>query len=201
VRLYSYVVRYDVGFAPNPFFGCCTLATCKPDIRKSANVGEWIIGLGSARYGLTGRLVFVMKVDEIITFDKYWNDSRFRAKRPRFDSGAYHAYGDNIYHRDAQSGSWIQARSRHSAKNGQPNASNIVHDTGKTENVLVGNEFIYFGGQGPRIPARFSNLIVVRGNKSRFSETFINSVIAWIRSMNTSGYQAAPAGFSRETID
>src|SRR5712671_5339411 len=34
MRLYSYVVARDFGFAPNPFFGVCTLATCKPDIRK-----------------------------------------------------------------------------------------------------------------------------------------------------------------------
>ena len=36
----------DYGFAPNPFFGFCTLANCKPKIRKSANVGDWIIGTG-----------------------------------------------------------------------------------------------------------------------------------------------------------
>lgn len=34
MTLYSYVVAHDFGFAPNPFDGLCTLATCKPDIRK-----------------------------------------------------------------------------------------------------------------------------------------------------------------------
>ena len=45
--LFSYVVRYDSGFAPNPFHGFCTLATCKPGIRAHANVGDWVVGTAS----------------------------------------------------------------------------------------------------------------------------------------------------------
>ena len=37
--LYSYVITRDYGFAPNPFGGICTLATCKPGIRNHAKVG------------------------------------------------------------------------------------------------------------------------------------------------------------------
>ena len=37
-RVHSYVVRYDSGFAPNPFYEYCTLATCKPNIRKGADL-------------------------------------------------------------------------------------------------------------------------------------------------------------------
>jgi len=47
MKLHTYVVRYDSGFAPNPFYGYCTLATCKPPIRKSAAVEDWIVGCGS----------------------------------------------------------------------------------------------------------------------------------------------------------
>src|SRR5712692_10528871 len=49
VKLYSYVVARDYGFAPNPFFGFCTLATCKPEIRKAAAIDDWVIGTGSKR--------------------------------------------------------------------------------------------------------------------------------------------------------
>lgn len=58
-RIYSYVVRYDSGFAPNPFYGYCTLATCKPDIRRAAEVGDWLVApattaaLGAAGISLT----------------------------------------------------------------------------------------------------------------------------------------------------
>lgn len=34
-RLYAYIMTYDTGFAPNPFFGICTLACCKPKMRQS----------------------------------------------------------------------------------------------------------------------------------------------------------------------
>ena len=33
---YSYIVARDFGFAPNPFNGVLTLATCKPIVRKGA---------------------------------------------------------------------------------------------------------------------------------------------------------------------
>lgn len=64
MRLYSYIVAHDTGFAPNPFWGWCTLATCKPRIRKSAGVGDWIIGLTPKRAG--NRLLYAMKVEEKI---------------------------------------------------------------------------------------------------------------------------------------
>jgi hypothetical protein len=35
-RLFSYTVRVDDGAAPNPFRGLCTLAICKPAIRRGA---------------------------------------------------------------------------------------------------------------------------------------------------------------------
>ena len=44
--LYIYVVDRDFGFAPNPFHGYCTLATCKPKIRNGASIGNWIMGIG-----------------------------------------------------------------------------------------------------------------------------------------------------------
>ena len=46
-ELFVYTVAYDVGFAPNPFYGFCTLATCKADIRNAADVGDWVVGVGS----------------------------------------------------------------------------------------------------------------------------------------------------------
>ena len=77
VRLFVYVVVHDTGFAPNPFFEYCTLATCKPGIRRSARVGDWIAGIGSVQRGQEGKLVFAMRVAETMCFDEYWHDSRF----------------------------------------------------------------------------------------------------------------------------
>ena len=82
-KLYSYVVASDTGLAPNPFHSFCTLALCKPQVRKAAEVGDWVIGTGSKRNGRDGFLVYAMRVTEILTFNEYWRDARFLAKRPQ----------------------------------------------------------------------------------------------------------------------
>lgn len=83
-RIHSYVVRYDSGFAPNPFYSYCTLATCKPGIRRSANVGDWVVGSGSKDRSVRrgGRLVYAMRITESMTFDEYSRDPRFESKKP-----------------------------------------------------------------------------------------------------------------------
>lgn len=40
MKVFSYVVMSDSGFAPNPFHGTCTLACCKAQIRRSAALIE-----------------------------------------------------------------------------------------------------------------------------------------------------------------
>ena len=52
-RLYSYKMSHDNRFAPNPLFGVLTLATCKPQLRKNAKVGDWIAGWTSSHIAHT----------------------------------------------------------------------------------------------------------------------------------------------------
>src|SRR6266404_5602789 len=108
VKLYSYVVARDYGFAPNPFFGVCTLATCKPEIRRTGRRDDWVVGIGSKRYGLEGRLVYAMEVGEALTFEQYWADPQFRLKRPDLHGSLKRAFGDNIYHRPSGTKPWQQ---------------------------------------------------------------------------------------------
>nr|VFK20813.1 MAG: hypothetical protein BECKLPF1236B_GA0070989_12264 [Candidatus Kentron sp. LPFa] len=100
--LFSYVVARDYGFAPNPFFGVCTLATCKPRIRKAATIGDWVIGTGSKKNDRQGVLVYVMRVSEAMTFNEYWSDARFLRKIPNLRGSKKQAFGDNIYYRDGR---------------------------------------------------------------------------------------------------
>jgi len=201
MTLYSYVVARDYGFAPNPFLGFCTLATCKPGIRKGAKVGDWIVGIGSKQYGLEGRLVYAMQVTETCSFDEYWRDPRFRQKRPNLRGSLKQAFGDNIYHRDADTGRWIQEASHHSFPNGRANPANVRHDT-QAPRVLVSTDFVYWGGDGPVIPARFrrahgENVCCQRGYKCDFSEVFVTSFVQWIRLQGTWGYAGRPREFAR----
>jgi hypothetical protein len=85
LMLYSYIVRHDSGFAP--FFGYCTLACCKPGIRKYAKKGDWIVGLTPRHRGIGNRIVFFMEVEESLSFDDYWRDPRFQQKRPKLNAG------------------------------------------------------------------------------------------------------------------
>jgi hypothetical protein len=79
---YSYKIVRDYGFAPNPFHGICTLATCKPHVRLKANVGDWIIGSGAKTTNLEGRIIYAMEIAEKVTFEEYWTNSRFSRKKP-----------------------------------------------------------------------------------------------------------------------
>jgi hypothetical protein len=192
-KIYSYVVEHDVGFAPNPFWGVCTLANCKPDIRRMVSVGDRIVGTGSASVRLQGHLTFWMKVDEIISFDEYWNEPRFGVKRPVLNGSKMQQYGDNIYHTDP-SGRVRQLDSFHSEPNGVLSVENLTRDTGKTSRVLIGAEFVYFGGNAPRIPPELGFVIKKGpGHKCNFTAHERALVEAWLHQMGDKRLQGEPA--------
>lgn len=202
IRLFSYVVRYDYGFAPNPFEGYCTIATCKPQLRQAASVGDWVLGSGSASKGLAGRLVFVMKVDEILTFDQYWKDPRFARKVPSDRGAIKRAYGDNIYHH-GDDGSWLQADSRHSLPGGKPNPGHIKVDT-SVDAVLVARTFSYFGEAARDIPEALRNGFGVdivhsgRGHRCRFPQELLEAAVEWFEGLER-GINGRPADWA--TLD
>lgn len=140
----------DWGFAPNPFFGFCTVACCKPTIRRVAEVGDIIVGTGTKSKGLSGRLVFVMRVTEKMDFQSYWADPRFFRKRPTMTKGRMVGYGDNIYQPD-EGGNWTQIPSHHSLANGAENLYNKNKDT-SSNHVLISDQYVYWGGDGPSVP-------------------------------------------------
>ena len=149
-RVFSYKIVRDFGFAPNPFHGYCTLATCKPRIRNSAQPGDLIFGCGSSYLNLKEKLIYVMLVEEKISFNDYWNDPRFIYKRPHLYSNKQNAFGDNIYHTDDK-GNWIQEDSHHSFENGKTNEANLQRDL-TSNHVLISKNFIYFGNNHIDIP-------------------------------------------------
>lgn len=200
MTIFSYVVLHDFGFAPNPFGGVCTLATCKPQIRRTAQVGDWIVGTGSAQKSLAGHLVYAMRVSEALTFNDYWRDSRFIGKVPRTDGALKHVYGDNIYHQD-DSGQWLQADSRHSLDDGNANPGHVSTDT-STNRVLVAAEFSYFGASGPRVPAELRSSYGVdlvqsgRGHRCRLPEDLATATVRWLGSLDR-GVLGRPADWPR----
>ena len=150
-RVYLYVVDRDFGFAPNPFHGYCSLATCKPKIRLKANVGDWVIGMGGSRLTATGRCVYAMRTSAKLTFNEYWSDQAYLDKKPIRNGSRKMMVGDNIYHYDSTSQSWQQADSHHSNADGSINSHNLKVDT-HTDKVLISRHFYYFGSEAPLVP-------------------------------------------------
>lgn len=152
-RVFVYVVDRDFGFAPNPFHGACTLATCKPGIRRSACVGDCVVGMGGRRLNATGRCIFAMWVTEILSFNEYWTRPEYLDKRPVRSGSNKMLVGDNIYHFDAKTRRWKQADSHHSHADGSVNGDNLRTDT-STDRVLISRHFYYFGSAAPAVPAK-----------------------------------------------
>lgn len=202
MKLHSYVIDHDLGFAPNPFYGACTLAACKPRIRQHASVDDYIVGTGCAKRKRSGYLIYFMRVQEILSFDAYWNDPRFTMKRPNFCGSKMQAYGDNIYHMDAHNGLWIQEKSFHSYPNGKTNQRNFSNDTSSTR-VLISRDFAYWGGCGPVIPGCFRDhggidiCCLRQGHKNRFPDELVTTFVGWLRSLEAKGFQGKPLDWSK----
>lgn len=124
MTLFPYVMTDDNGSAPNPFHDLCTLALCMPMTRGAAQVGDYVVGLAGKRLRKGGdwRVIYAMQVLEAMTFDEYWHDRRFRAKKPRGESGIK-ALGDNV-------GTAVAG----------------------TDRVLVGEKFAYWGREPKPVP-------------------------------------------------
>jgi len=161
-RLFSYKLTNDSGFAPNPFWGSLTLATCKPRIRYSKKVGDWIAGFTSE--SLCGdpvggeRLVYLMKVSRKLSIADYFRDKTFQSKIPDPDSPheVYRA-GDNIYRplcpgaQAANQFEQLRNPNHWDGAVGCSKAESRIHDiSGKF--VLAAELFVYFGRDALGIP-------------------------------------------------
>lgn len=185
-KLYTYCQTHDTGFAPNPFWGRCTLACCKPKIRKSIgdkwndNENVWIIGVTPKNRG--NEISYIMKVKDVLSFTEYYQ--RFPEKRPSFDNSTIHKCGDNIYKPDENAIAYEQLRSLHSQ-------NPLLDDAWETDRnklkvdlggkyVLVADEYIYFGKNTVPLIDDMKTIIAGRGHKCRFDTDTLKAVEAFI---------------------
>lgn len=144
-KIYRYVVKTDQGSAPNPCDGYCTLAICKPGIRKTAGKGDWIIGF---RSGSDDQVIYVMKVSETMTFTDYWHDQRFETRKPLLSP-----LSDNIYRPDGK------GKVKQVDNQVHPNKPKTIERDLSGINVLVSKKFWYFGESSPRFDRDLTHLI------------------------------------------
>ena len=194
--IYPYVVRYDSGFAPNPFYGYCTLATCKPYIRQFALVGDWVIGTGSKTNKQENLLVYAMRVTETCDFDTYWLSDHFFDKRPVSNGSRKQRSGDNIYHHSDKDGEWIQEDSYHSHPDTETRQNHVKRDT-TVNRVLISDNYYYYGGEGSEIPTKFRGegpckLTVGRSRRKITNAGHVKQVSGWVESLPKLGFCREP---------
>jgi hypothetical protein len=180
-----------MGFAPNPFFGVCSLAACKPVIRKNAQIGDVIIGTGAAKRKLTGHLIYWMKVSETADFDEYWRSKKHVFKRPDMSGSLKRRFGDNIYAKNNE-GEYEQKYSFHSRRDGSLQEENLLDDVGKTDRILLADEFCYFGKSGPKMPSQLTGFVRKGRNHLRFSGGQERPLLDWLATLNRSGFVDEP---------
>lgn len=155
-------------------------------------MGDLIFGTGSADLGAAERLVYWMRVAEILSFDKYWNDPRFLKKKPDMRGSKMQRYGDNIYWTGGD-GAYDQLNSFHSEEDGSLSLANRARDTGTTSNVLVGEEFAFFGKAARLIPPHL-RFVVKKGpgHKCLFADHERTALEAWLETLPERGFVDEP---------
>ncbi len=178
MRLFSYCLRFDSGSAPNPFWGICTLAICKPVIRRVAEKGDWVVGLGSKEYtkkDITTSIVYAMKITDKMSMKEYdeYSIGNNPNKIPKWDTKDYrHKVGDSIYD---------------FSNNVEPAIRLSVHDEMNRErdlggnNVLLSEHFYYFGDKPVELPEHLQEIILRgQGHKSISNEPHKDDFVKWI---------------------
>lgn len=179
MTLYSYCLRYDDGAAPNPYWGVCTLVICKPAIRRVAQKGDWIVGLGSVHSpvgDISSSVVYAMKVTKVLSLQQYdqhckrelpekipdWTNADFRRR-----------VGDCIYDY---------------AEPGKPKLRLSVHDEGNRltdlggKNAILSTQFYYFGAKPIPLPRNLYPIIHrTQGHKSHANTDHMEPFIQWIQ--------------------
>jgi len=182
MKLYSYCIPYDDGAAPNPFWGVCTLTICKPAIRRTASIGDWVIGTGAKNVrghgDLSNKLVYAMKVTDKMTLEEYDRYCRkhLPEKIPDWNNrDPKRRLGDCIY--DYSSGIPIQREGVH-------NEGNKEKDLGG-EYAVLSDHFFYFGDKPIDLPPEWYPIMhQTQGHKSTANETHKDKFIEWLEGKN-----------------
>lgn len=175
--LYTYCITVDDGAAPNPFWGVCTLAICKPVVRRVAQIGDWVVGTGSVNSpigDIGGKVVYAMKVTDKMTMEAYdeYTRKHLEQKIPSRTSNNRRIWlGDSIY--DFGQHPPKIRKSVHNERNRDTDLG------GKF--VLLSTEFFYFGNKPIELPENLKPIARQgQGHNSQSNSPFVESFIKWL---------------------
>jgi len=146
MTLYSYIIQHDTGGAPNADDGILSLAICKPGIRKGAVVGDYLVGISGCNLKLHSnikQIIFIAKITEIMLMKDY--------------AIQYPKRQDSIYSEELE----LLPNKFH-------NCCNVESDL-KGINVLLSDDFIYFGTKHIDVPTELTGIIPGRQYKKNAS--------------------------------
>lgn len=172
MKIYAYIVPVDDGAAPNPYGEVCTLAICKPNLRKIAKQGDWIIGLTS-----DFKLIYSMKITTVITMKEYdtYTKENLPIKIPNKNSkNIEEQMGDSVYDFSND-----EIKLRPSVHSRCTKEMDLVG-----ENVLLSSNFYYFGKQTKVLPKEFENIINLDIDFLELNLHLQNLFFIWLENQN-----------------
>ena len=193
-KILFYKMTSDSGFAPNPFWGYLTLATCTPNhMRANLEKGDWIVGVESktlAKYRIKAgikpniklSIIYIAKLTENpMTLTEYFIDKRFEKKKYS-EKNWKTKNGDNVYFCENGTWKWLKKHVHDKGQNffNKNDFSSLWSNYKNTEKkslyqdikgnkVFVSKEFTYFGDKCIPIPKEFLPWIPNRGIKYCYS--------------------------------
>jgi len=173
MKIFRYIVPVDDGAAPNPYGGVCTLAICKPNIRKIAKVGDWLIGLKNP----TKELIYCMKITDVMSmkeYDSYTKDN-LPIKIPNLNSkDVTHHMGDSVY--DFSQEEVRLRKSVHSRCTKQMDLDG--------KNVLLSNHYYYLGKKAIKLEEKFTNNIDTSIDFDYLEENLLKYLLLFLEKNN-----------------
>jgi len=146
-------------------------------IRRTAQIGDWVVGVGSRRVkdkDYSGRLVYAMKITDIKTLKEYdtFCTNKLPKKIPDLDHKDYRRKVGDCQYDYSEEYAW-QRPGVHRKKN---RAKDL-----RGENSLLSKHFYYFGSKARKIPARFSVLCRQgQGHQLQKNEKIKEAFIKWL---------------------
>lgn len=172
MNTYLYIVPVDDGAAPNPYGGVCTLAICKPNLRKIVKQEDWLIGLSSSF-----ELIYTMKVTTVMTMKEYdsYTKEYLNIKIPNKTSkNTIEQMGDSVY--DFSNDGINLRPSVHSR------CTKEMDLDGK--NVLLSTYFYYFGKETKTLPKEFENIINIDIDYIKLKDDLQKIFFGWLEEQN-----------------
>jgi hypothetical protein len=134
-NIYVYKCVVDDGTAPCIARGLLSMVVCKPKVRTSAKVGDYVLAFGTNAQPAPNRLVYVAKITEVLPGAAYFDTAKFQTRK------------DCIYERTPQGTLKLVAGA--SAHNTGTHAKDLGPPPLYPNAIaLLSTDFRYFGGAG-----------------------------------------------------